>query len=94
MAWKLRNQKSGISGQESDIRDQKVAVRGQVMVVFATPFLDITMRGVGIAKAVVEFFSRNISALFEVKTSNLIGSVFECLARFRYCRYRPGRLKR
>jgi hypothetical protein len=56
--------------------------------------LDITMRGVGIAKAVVEFFSRNISALFEVKTSNLIGSVFECLARFRYCRYRPGRLKR
>jgi len=61
MAWKLRNQKSGISGQESDIRDQKVAVRGQVMVVFATPFLDITMRGVGIAKSVVKEFLKKIA---------------------------------
>jgi hypothetical protein len=52
MRWRIL----GMEAPETGVRNQESGVRSQVMVLFALPFLDITMRRVGIAKAVVKDF--------------------------------------
>ena len=56
MRWRI----DGMEAPETEVRGQKSEVRNQVMMVIAISFLDITMRGVRIAKSVVkEFLKKN-----------------------------------